>query len=106
MHFLIEYSSLNSYFNLKIRGNLISTKEQLTKHEANIQEKEKLKDIPKDILNKSKNLFENVMLWDRLIDETNNLKEKILNIEDLMVKTGMMKLVNDDDIIILILYLI
>lgn len=78
----------------------------MTKHEANIQEKEKLKDIPKDILNKSKNLFENVMLWDRLIDETNNLKEKILNIEDLMVKTGMMKLVKDDDTIILILYLI
>ncbi|XP_047370833.1 DNA repair protein RAD50 [Vespa velutina] len=72
----------------KLEGNLISTKEELTKHQANIQEKEKLKAIPEDILNKSKSLFENVMLWDRLIDETNNLKEKILNIEELMVKTG------------------
>lgn len=78
----------------------------MTKQQASIQEKEKLKAIPEDILNKSKNLFENIMLWDRLIDEMDNLKEKILNIEDLMAKIGMMKLVKDYSIIIFIVYLI
>lgn len=72
----------------KLEGNLVNTKEQLTKQQASIQEKEKLKAIPEDILHKSKNLFENIMLWDRLIDEMDNLKEKILNIEDLMAKIG------------------
>ncbi|XP_015182064.1 PREDICTED: DNA repair protein RAD50 [Polistes dominula] len=71
-----------------LEDSLQSTEEQIKKHETSIEEKEKLKSIPEDILNKSKNLFEDIMLWDRLIDETNNLKEKIRNIENVVSKTG------------------
>ncbi|KAI4500795.1 hypothetical protein M0802_004006 [Mischocyttarus mexicanus] len=71
-----------------LEDDLKSTEEQLKKHQTSILEKKKLKAIPEVILNKSKNLFEDIMLWDRLIDDTNNLKEKINAIENLMSKTG------------------
>ncbi|KAK2581137.1 hypothetical protein KPH14_007949 [Odynerus spinipes] len=67
---------------------LEETKEKLTRQKEIIQEKERLKATPEKDLNESKSLFEDVMLWDRLIDEFNNLQEKICNIENLMPKTG------------------
>ncbi|KAI4479172.1 hypothetical protein M0804_011311 [Polistes exclamans] len=70
-----------------LEDTLQSTKEEIKKYQTSILEKEKLKAIPDDLLNKSKNLFEDIMLWDRLIDETNNLKEKLCNIENFMSKT-------------------
>lgn len=72
----------------RLEETLETTKQQLAKQKVIIEKKEQLKATPEKDLNESKNLFEDVMLWDRLIDEMNSLQLKICNIENIMAKTG------------------
>ncbi|XP_076238617.1 DNA repair protein rad50 [Calliopsis andreniformis] len=72
----------------KLTNDLEKSKNRLAKSKTSIQELKETVSGPENKLTTCKNITEDIMLWDRYIDEISDLKQKIDNLEARMNVAG------------------